>query len=73
MLRTGWLVVRLMILVSPSDQRGRVRSGAQRQMAVRSFSSIVTLADPGEPRPRARVRPGPVSYTHLTLPTTPYV
>ena len=24
-------------------------------------------------RRRARTAPGPVSYTHLTLPTTPYV
>ena len=45
MLRTGWLVVRLMILVSPSDQRGRVRSGAQRQMAVRSFSGRGPVVD----------------------------
>jgi hypothetical protein len=45
MLRTGWLVVRLMILVSPSDQRGRVRSGAQRQMAVRSFSGREPVVD----------------------------
>ena len=56
---------------SNADGRGDVSDLSEAQLANLENDTIISYVNPGSERERAV--PTSVSYTHLTLPTTPYV
>ena len=61
---------------SNTDGRGEVNDLTTAQLASLQTDAIISFLNPGSERERANPTSSPndpVSYTHLTLPTTPYV
>ena len=61
------------LVENPESRQQQIMEYAERLLEVPCFPSILKVKIRTVPIRYTRERPVPVSYTHLTLPTTPYV
>ena len=70
---TGWPDSPLLALIEPDGELEGAPAGALPSEDATAAVLVSTPAPTLAPAPPASAGSGPVSYTHLTLPTTPYV